>query len=177
MSEYIDRETTKVFLRDNGVCDDITDLINYVPAAKDIERVLDAYGRCMTLRSESSNRLSIIREILTSRLQEIAQSEKDGRLEVLPCKIGDTVYMIPTFGVFEQNIINGYKRLNQVYKHYVESITILGKNEYILDIQLDYQSLHSKYLGERWFLERKQAEDALSAMQKKVDEKICGERK
>ena len=55
---------------------------------EEIERVVDAYGRGHTLRTESAERLEIVREIKTDRLRELAKAEKDGRLEVLPCKVG-----------------------------------------------------------------------------------------
>ena len=38
-----------------------------------------------------AERLEIVREIKTNRLQELAKAEKDGRLEVLPCKVGDHI--------------------------------------------------------------------------------------
>lgn len=50
-----------------------------------IERIVDAYGRGHTLRSESALRLEIIRDIETDQLRELAQAEKEGRLVVLPC--------------------------------------------------------------------------------------------
>ena len=59
---------------------------------EDIELIVDAYGRGHTLRTESAERLEIVREIKADRLREIVQAEKDGRLVVLPCKVGDTVY-------------------------------------------------------------------------------------
>ena len=52
---------------------------------------MDAYGRGHTLRTESAERLEIVREIKTDRLRELAKAEKDGRLEVLPCKVGDHI--------------------------------------------------------------------------------------
>ena len=58
---------------------------------EEIERVVDAYGRGHTLRTESAERLEIVREIKTDRLRELAKAEKDGRLEVLPCKVGDHI--------------------------------------------------------------------------------------
>ena len=58
---------------------------------EEIERVVDAYGRGHTLRAESAERLEIVREIKTNRLRELAKAEKDGRLEVLPCKVGDHI--------------------------------------------------------------------------------------
>ena len=58
---------------------------------EEIERVVDAYGRGHTLRTESAERLEIVREIKTDSLRELAKAEKDGRLEVLPCKVGDHI--------------------------------------------------------------------------------------
>lgn len=51
---------------------------------EEIERIVDAYGRGMTLRTESAERLGLMRDILTKRLKELAQAEKDGRLVMLP---------------------------------------------------------------------------------------------
>lgn len=60
---------------------------------EEIERILDSYGRGMTLRTENAQRLEIIKEIPINRLRELAQAEKEGRLVVLPCSIGDPVFM------------------------------------------------------------------------------------
>ena len=59
---------------------------------EEIERILDAYGRGMTLRTENGERLRIIKDIPTNRLQELTKAEKDGRLVVLPCKPGQTLW-------------------------------------------------------------------------------------
>lgn len=59
---------------------------------EEIERILDSYGRGMTLRTENAQRLEIIKEIPINRLRELAQTEKEGRLVVLPCEIGSPVY-------------------------------------------------------------------------------------
>ena len=60
---------------------------------EEIERILDSYGRGMTSRTENAQRLEIIKEIPINRLRELAQAEKEGRLVVLPCSIGDPVFM------------------------------------------------------------------------------------
>lgn len=57
---------------------------------EEINRVLDAYGRGHTLRTESAERLEIIRDIQTARLREMVQAEKAGRLPKYT--IGDTIY-------------------------------------------------------------------------------------
>lgn len=51
---------------------------------EEIERIVDAYGRGHTLRTESAERLEIVREIKTDRLRELMQAEQDGRLLELP---------------------------------------------------------------------------------------------
>ena len=60
---------------------------------EEIERIVDAYGRGYTLRTESAERLEIVREIKTDRLRELVQAEQDGRLVVLPCKAGSLIYV------------------------------------------------------------------------------------
>ena len=47
---------------------------------EEIERILDSYGRGMTLRTENAQRLEIIKEIPINRLRELAQAEKTGQL-------------------------------------------------------------------------------------------------
>ena len=61
---------------------------------EEIEHIVDAYGRGMTLRTESAERLGLMRDILTKRLKELAQAEKDGRLMVLPVKEGAKIYRV-----------------------------------------------------------------------------------
>ena len=62
---------------------EIQDILNHLAAYEDtglmpdeIERILDAYGRGMTLRTENAQRLEIIKHISTERLAEIVEAEK-----------------------------------------------------------------------------------------------------
>ena len=50
---------------------------------EEIDRILDAYERGMTLRTESAQRLEIVKDIKTTRLRELSQADK---------LIGKTVY-------------------------------------------------------------------------------------
>ena len=59
---------------------------------EEIERILDSYGRGMTLRTENAQRLEIIKEIPINRLRELAQAKKEGRPVVPPCDVGDVVW-------------------------------------------------------------------------------------
>ena len=92
--DYIDRLRMAMA----GACKERDELKKRLSAYEDtglepeeIERIVDAYGRGHTLRTESAERLEIVREIKTDRLRELAKAEKDGRLEVLPCKVGDHI--------------------------------------------------------------------------------------
>lgn len=58
---------------------------------EEIDRIVDAYGRGQTLRSETSLRLGLVREIKTDRLRELAQADEDGRLVVLPFAQGKSL--------------------------------------------------------------------------------------
>lgn len=53
---------------------------------EEIARILDAYGRGMTLRTENAQRLEIVKGIQTDRLRELAQADRGGRCVVLPAK-------------------------------------------------------------------------------------------
>ena len=44
--------------------------------------------------AEEEERHDIVVGIPTARLRELAEAEREGRVVVLPCKVGDTVYMI-----------------------------------------------------------------------------------
>lgn len=48
----------------------------------------DAEGRYIVMRDAKQEGVA--------RLRELAEADKDGRLVVLPCKVGDTVYLIVT---------------------------------------------------------------------------------
>ena len=59
---------------------------------EEIDRILDAYGRGMTLRTENAQRLEIVKDIKTTRLRELAQADKEGRCVALPIKPGTPVW-------------------------------------------------------------------------------------
>lgn len=59
---------------------------------EEIARILDAYGRGMTLRTENAQRLEIVKGIQTDRLRELAQADREGRCVVLPATPDQTIY-------------------------------------------------------------------------------------
>ena len=119
---------------------------------EEIGRVVDAYGRGQTLRTENALRLGMVRDIRTDRLRELAEADKDGRLVVLPCKAGDTVY-------FRTYDCNGTVDLG-IQPHKVTAIVgyAIVRGRYT-DVGLSLGPY-----GVSWFLTREEAEAALEAM-------------
>lgn len=71
--------------------DDIKEVLEKLAAYEDtgldpqeIERIVDAYGRGLSLRTESAERLEIVREIQTDRLRELAAAEKRELIKIIP---------------------------------------------------------------------------------------------
>lgn len=76
-----------------------------------------------------------------TRLRELAEADKDGRLVVLPCKVGDTVYRL--FAGNPDNPVIATLKINTV----AEAVKLIGK-----------MGMH-KYIGT--FLTREEAEKVL----------------
>lgn len=128
---------------------------------EEIERILDSYGRGMTLRTENAQRLEIIKEIPINRLRELAQAEKEGRLVVLPCKVGDTVYIIHN---------------RAIRKTTVESIHQWSSGHWKLSVHTDKKyihwtgyEVHFESFGKTVFLTREAAEAALKDLEADYD--------
>ena len=75
---------------------------------EEIDRILDAYGRGMTLRTENAQRLEIVKDIKTIRLRELAQADKEGRCVVMPCQPGDKVSYKSSTGFWCNAVIKDY---------------------------------------------------------------------
>lgn len=82
------------------------------------------------------------------RLRELAEADKDGRLVVLPCKVGDVLYRASPSGVVVHRVVNVvYRGLTS--RWYIDTIP-----------NLPYAS---EELGKTTFLTREEAERALEA--------------
>lgn len=106
-------------------------------------------------RADAGERYIVMRDAEqegVARLRELAEADMDGRVLVLPCKVGDTVY-------FRTYDCNGKVDLG-IQPHKVTAIvgSAIVRGGYI-DIGL----LLGQY-GVSWFLTREEAESALEAM-------------
>lgn len=87
------------------------------------------------------------RELLDARLRELAEADKDGRLVVLPCKAGDTIYHI-----------------SKVRTSHFEDDKIIIDDEGRWKIyEMPFALIHLPYIGKSYFLTREEAEKALEA--------------
>lgn len=113
---------------------------------EEIERILDSYGRGMTLRTENAQRLEIIKEIPINRLRELAQAYQ---------LLGNTVYEPNKRGV-----ISTYK----VISVHFSGCSILVGWDLLDGIYSNLNGFEISALGKTVFLTREAAEAALDAM-------------
>lgn len=83
-----------------------------------------------------------------ARLRELAEADKDGRLVVLPCKMGDTVYFALLGRIIEKQVFSivSFSNSTRIYCG--------GTSEYF----------RPEDIGKTFFLTREEAEKALEAM-------------
>ena len=81
------------------------------------------------------------------RALDLLKAEQEGRLIVLPCKIGDTLYMIVKKPIPEKDCLRYVRRFSLTYKNL---------------------AWVSYYFGKRVFLTREESEAAISAMERKA---------
>lgn len=88
-----------------------------------------------------------------SRLRELAEADKDGRLVMLPCKVGDTVYFALIGRIIEKQVFSivSFSNSTRIYCG--------GTSEYF----------RPEGIGKTVFLTREEAEKALQEMEGKKD--------
>ena len=80
----------------------------------------------------------------------------------LPCKIGDTIYVIPSKVNYDLNILNGRSDINKIYNQEVYSIEMYNNESYLLTTCGGFCCVRSNALNENWFLTKEEAEKALA---------------
>ena len=87
---------------------------------------------------------------------------------VLPCKIGDDVYIIPSKANFDLNVLSGLEKNNRVYHQKVAKIVFAQDCWYVTgDADWEYGTgriLLDRFYKETWFLTKEEAEAALAKM-------------
>ena len=88
-----------------------------------------------------------------SRLRELAEADKDRRLVMLPCKVGDTVYFALIGRIIEKQVFSivSFSNSTRIYCG--------GTSEYF----------RPEDIGKTFFLTREEAEKALQEMEGKEE--------
>ena len=96
----------------------------------------------------------MVRDISTDRLRELAEADKDGRVEVLPCKVGDKLYRVFAGEIFEHRVGS------------MKYFAIQGR--WAIETYPFCPCVESS-IGKTVFLTREEAEKALQEMEGKKD--------
>ena len=95
-------------------------------------------------------------------LRELAEANKDGRVVVLPCKVGDTIYFARANPILQYKVTGyemGEASISQVRSKHVDKETGLTFNF----------TFRPSSIGKTVFLTREEAEKALQEMEGKKD--------
>ena len=114
-----------------------------------------------SMRMDMAIIAALFNGIDVDRMKELAEADRAGRLEVLPCKVGDTVWAIdnPWTGKLLKKPIEAYANGMKKFSHglYVDVLFDTRK----INGTRDYEINH---IGKTVFLTREGAEAALEAM-------------
>ena len=108
----------------------------------------DAEGRYIVMRDAEQEGVA--------RLRELAEADKDGRLAVLPCKAGDTVYEVTSRKTISEYRVKAIRV--ELFCTLIEWDIVAGfVDKSIFGVPVDE-------IGKTVFLTREEAENALEAM-------------
>lgn len=147
---------------DNGNCTAVGGFCTAVTAAhcQLLRKYLDTGmtpERCAEFaRADAEGRYIVMRDAEqegVARLREIAEADKDGRVVVLPCKVGDTVYFALLGRIIEKQVFSivSFSNSTRIYCG--------GTSEYF----------RPEDIGKTFFLTREEAEKALQEMEGKEE--------
>lgn len=121
------------------------------------------YENCKAMREGNDDCSGCVVDKCFDKLGKYEDLEEQGKLQKLPCAVGDTVYVIPSKANYKLNILNGHRENNRVYEQVVNRIEIFG-NGYLLSTCDGMQSVVDKFYKETWFLTKEEAETALKEL-------------
>ena len=134
---------------------------------RDIEKDLIEIDCAIKSQKEKDNifTMSVLQRChkLVSELKEYRDLEERGKLLKLPCRIGDTIYVIPSKANYGINIVNRLKENNRVYEQIVDHIRFYNSG-YLLSTCEGFSCVIEEFYKETWFLTKEEAETALEKL-------------
>lgn len=148
--------------KDNGNCTAVGGFCTAVTAAHCpmLQKYLDTGlgpDEVTALQKDWSDLCTIVGECGgIDRLRELAEADKDGRLVVLPCKAGDTVYEVTSRKTISEYRVKAIRV--ELFCTFIEWDIVAGfVDKSIFGVPVDE-------IGKTVFLTREEAENALGAM-------------
>lgn len=97
------------------------------------------------------------------RFDTYETADMENRLFILPCSIGEPIFVIPSLVNYKLNKLNHFEENNRVYKQIVCNV-VFTKKDYLLNTCDGFCNVRGAEYGKTWFLLESQAEAALQAM-------------
>lgn len=129
-------------------------------------------GACLILKAD--NEKNAQQELMQkfkeacNKLAELEDKLENGTLIEIPCKVGDTVYVIPSLTNYRLNVLHGLSENNRVCEQKVHSVTMWKPDEWCLWTCDGVNLLLQQYYKITWFLTREEAQKALLGMTKEA---------
>lgn len=104
-----------------------------------------------------------------NRLREYEDLLESGQAKILPCKVGDKIYVVPSDANFGLNYIDSIRKgNNRIYEPIVESIHFYPSG-YLLKCCGGLMDVIEGSFGVTWFLTKNEAKNKLNELQEKWD--------
>lgn len=104
-----------------------------------------------------------------NRLREYEDLLESGQAKILPCKVGDKIYVVPSDANFGLNYISPIRKgNNRIYEPIVESIHFYPSG-YLLKCCDGVMNVIEDFFGVTWFLTKQEAKNKLNELQEKWD--------
>ena len=104
------------------------------------------------------------KESAYKKLADYEDLEEQNRLVILPCKVGDDIYAIPSEVNYRLNKSFGAKGLNAICRQVVDHIEF-NSYGYLVSTNESMTVHRQEAFGETWFLTRDEAEKKLKEME------------
>ena len=116
---------------------------------------------------EAVNRLGEIEDILgddydLSRLHDLVQADRDGRCVVLPCKVGERLWCINSYGEVEETVAVGFLIENESVQTVAVGFLIENESVRICYREKMFLEYYNAPIGKVLFLNREAAEKAIN---------------
>ena len=129
-----------------------------------LENAIGVYKTCAECAEEPLAPLEAVSVQAMEELLKYKALEEQGLLLRLPCKVGDTIYKIPSKVNYELNNMHHHPELNRVYEQIVYSVEMFNNDRYFIRTCDGIDGVVSDLYKETWFITREEAEAALQKM-------------